>query len=142
MADPTRDEDLTCAVIGAGPTGLAALRTLQRYGVPAVGYELADDVGGLWHIDGPRSTMYESAHLISSKTTTAYAEFPMREEVAEEAAAEEAEVESLEEAHRFMVRDYQAKRERKRKAEAQAGKGGGGAATPRLVDRSDAATIP
>ncbi len=83
MADPTRDEDLACAVIGAGPTGLAALRTLQRYGVPAVGYELADDVGGLWHIDGPRSTMYESAHLISSKTTTAYAEFPMREEVAD-----------------------------------------------------------
>ncbi len=83
MADQSRDEDLTCAVIGAGPTGLAALRTLQRYGVPAVGYELADDVGGLWHIDGPRSTMYESAHLISSKTTTAYAEFPMREEVAD-----------------------------------------------------------
>lgn len=78
MAEPT-----TYAVIGAGPTGLAALRTLQRYGLDAVGYELADDVGGLWHIDGPRSTMYESAHLISSKTTTAYAEFPMRPEVAD-----------------------------------------------------------
>ena len=78
MAEPT-----TYAVIGAGPTGLAALRTLQRYGLDAVGYELADDVGGLWHIDGPRSTMYESAHLISSKTTTAYAEFPMREKVAD-----------------------------------------------------------
>ncbi|WP_460306228.1 flavin-containing monooxygenase [Actinocorallia aurea] len=67
----------TYAVIGAGPSGLAAARALQRHGLPWSGYELAGDVGGLWNVDGPRSTVYESAHLISSKTTTQFAEFPM-----------------------------------------------------------------
>lgn len=65
------------AVIGAGPSGLAAARNLQRYGLPWTGYELAEDVGGLWDIDAPRSTVYESAHLISSRTTTEFAEHPM-----------------------------------------------------------------
>ncbi len=65
------------AIIGAGPSGLAAARNLQRHGHDYVGYELAHDVGGLWNIDGPRSTVYESAHLISSRTTTEFREFPM-----------------------------------------------------------------
>jgi cation diffusion facilitator CzcD-associated flavoprotein CzcO len=73
----------TYAVIGAGPSGLAAARNLQRYGIPWSGYELADDVGGLWNIDGPRSTVYESAHLISSRTTTQFTEFPMKDGVAD-----------------------------------------------------------
>ncbi len=34
-------------------------------------------MGGLWDIDNPRSTVYESAHLISSKGTTQFLEFPM-----------------------------------------------------------------
>ena len=69
----------TYAVIGAGPSGLAAARNLQRFGLPWTGYELAADVGGLWDIDAPRSTVYESAHLISSRTTTQFAEHPMPE---------------------------------------------------------------
>jgi cation diffusion facilitator CzcD-associated flavoprotein CzcO len=73
----------TYAVIGAGPSGLAAARNLQRHGIPWSGYELGDDVGGLWNIDGPRSTVYESAHLISSRTTTEFTEFPMKPTVAD-----------------------------------------------------------
>ncbi|MGF2950496.1 flavin-containing monooxygenase [Microbacterium alcoholitolerans] len=65
------------AVIGAGPSGLAAARALSRRGIQVTGYEASSDVGGLWDIDNPRSTMYESAHLISSRTTTEFAEFPM-----------------------------------------------------------------
>lgn len=71
----------TYAVIGAGPSGLAAARALTRRGIPVDGYEASHGVGGLWDIDNPRSTMYESAHLISSRTTTEFAEFPMRSEV-------------------------------------------------------------
>lgn len=67
----------TYAVIGAGPSGLAAARNLQRFGLPWTGYELGTDVGGLWDIDAPRSTVYESAHLISSRTTTEFTEHPM-----------------------------------------------------------------
>ncbi|MGO1523407.1 MAG: flavin-containing monooxygenase [Nesterenkonia sp.] len=66
------------AIIGAGPSGLAAARALQKAGVEFDGYEASHGVGGLWDIDNPRSTMYESAHLISSRTTTEFAEFPMR----------------------------------------------------------------
>lgn len=61
--------------------GLAAARQLQRHAIPFVGFELHSDVGGLWDISNPHSTMYESAHLISSKGTTAFAEFPMPAEV-------------------------------------------------------------
>lgn len=77
------DNPQSFAVIGAGPSGLAAARNLQRAGIPWAGYELASGVGGLWDIAGPRSTVYESAHLISSKTTTQFTEFPMKESVAD-----------------------------------------------------------
>lgn len=65
------------AVIGAGPSGLAAARALQQRGIRIDGYEASSGVGGLWDIDNPRSTVYESAHLISSRTTTEFTEFPM-----------------------------------------------------------------
>lgn len=77
------DNQLPWALIGAGPTGLSAARNLSRRGIPFVGFEIHSDVGGLWDITSEKSTMYESAHLISSKTTTAYEEFPMRDEVAD-----------------------------------------------------------
>ncbi len=69
------------AVIGAGPSGLSAARALQSVGIVVDGYEASRGVGGLWDIDNPRSTMYASAHLISSRTTTEFAEFPMRSDV-------------------------------------------------------------
>ncbi|WP_339460092.1 flavin-containing monooxygenase [Pseudomonas sp. EA_105y_Pfl2_R69] len=70
------------AIIGAGPMGLCTARQLHKHGIDFVGFELHADVGGLWDIENPHSTMYESAHLISSKGTTQFTEFPMRDEVA------------------------------------------------------------
>nr|WP_314843835.1 NAD(P)/FAD-dependent oxidoreductase [uncultured Microbacterium sp.] len=69
------------AIIGAGPSGLAAARALTKRGIDVDGYEASHGVGGLWDISNPRSTMYESAHLISSRTTTEFTEFPMRSSV-------------------------------------------------------------
>lgn len=66
------------AIIGAGPSGLSAARALQKQGISFDGYEASRGVGGLWDIENPRSTVYESAHLISSRTTTEFREFPMR----------------------------------------------------------------
>ncbi|MBL7665448.1 MAG: NAD(P)-binding domain-containing protein [Bacteriovoracaceae bacterium] len=76
----TVNTQLKYAVIGAGPCGLAAARNLQRFGVDFIGFEKHSNVGGLWDIDNPHSTMYESAHLISSKTMTEFHEFPMKPE--------------------------------------------------------------
>ncbi len=71
------------ALIGAGPAGLAAARACQKLGVAFEGFEQHSDVGGLWDIDNPHSTVYESAHLISSKRMTEFTEFPIAEEVAD-----------------------------------------------------------
>lgn len=71
------------ALIGAGPMGLAMAKTMIEQGIPFTGFELHSDVGGLWDIDGPKSTMYETAHLISSKKMTEFADFPMDSHVAE-----------------------------------------------------------
>ncbi len=71
------------ALIGAGPSGLAAARNLQKHGLPFQGFEAHQDVGGLWDIANPRSTVYESAHLISSKRMTEFAEFAMADTVAD-----------------------------------------------------------
>ena len=66
------------ALIGAGPSGLAGARCLDKLGIPFQGFEAHTDVGGLWNIENPRSTVYDSAHLISSKRTTEFSEFPSR----------------------------------------------------------------
>lgn len=63
--------------------GLAMAKTLQEQGIDFQGFELSKDVGGLWDIDAPLSTMYESAHLISSKTMTEFTDFPMSDDTAE-----------------------------------------------------------
>ncbi|UWQ90569.1 NAD(P)-binding domain-containing protein [Rhodobacteraceae bacterium M382] len=71
------------ALIGAGPMGLAMAKVLLEQGISFQGFELHSDVGGLWDIDSPRSTMYDSAHLISSKHMTEFTDFPMRPDTAE-----------------------------------------------------------
>ena len=73
--------ELSYALIGAGPMGLATARQLQKYGVQFEGFELHADIGGLWDINNPHSTMYQSAHLISSKHMTEFTEFPMADGV-------------------------------------------------------------
>ncbi|RAL25528.1 monooxygenase [Lujinxingia litoralis] len=77
------DRGQRVCVIGAGPAGLATARALARNGVLYDHFERAQDVGGVWDIDSPFSNMYESAHLISSKNSTQFDDFPLGEEVAD-----------------------------------------------------------
>lgn len=76
-------QDLPYLVIGAGPSGLCAVRRLKEQGIAVIGLEAHSDVGGLWDIASATSTMYHSAHLISSKRMTEFTDFPMADEVAE-----------------------------------------------------------
>lgn len=71
------------AVIGSGPCGIAMLRCLDKLNIPCQGFEIHDAVGGIWNNDNPLSTMYDSAHLISSKTMTQYDEYPFDDKVAD-----------------------------------------------------------
>lgn len=65
------------AIIGAGPSGLAIAKELKARGIAFDGFELGNTVGGLWDMNSPRSAVYPSAHLISSKTKTEFLDFPM-----------------------------------------------------------------
>ncbi|CAN7404310.1 NAD(P)-binding domain-containing protein [Pseudorhodoferax sp. LjRoot39] len=80
MSIPTHEQ---IALVGAGPSGLAGARNLQKLGIAFQGFEAYGDVGGLWNIENPRSTVYASAHLISSKRMTEFSEFPMADTVAD-----------------------------------------------------------
>jgi hypothetical protein len=64
-------------LVGAGPAGLVTARALLAEGVPFDWYERHTDVGGIWDMDNPGSPMYESAHFISSKYTSAFVGYPM-----------------------------------------------------------------
>lgn len=65
----TRDQVL---VLGAGPVGLAVAKALGEAGVPYVQVEATDHVGGNW-----AHGVYETAHIISSRKTTEYSDWPM-----------------------------------------------------------------
>ncbi len=80
---PTTATESAFVLVGAGPAGLATARNLQRRGIPFVGFEKHSDVGGLWDIANPHSTVYESAHLISYKRMTEFTELPMDDGVAD-----------------------------------------------------------
>lgn len=64
-------------VIGAGPSGLTALKNLLALGIPAVALEREDDVGGNWYYDSGAAAVFASTRLISSKSLTAFRDFPM-----------------------------------------------------------------
>jgi len=64
-------------VIGAGAGGLSMARALRRRGIAYDHFERHVDVGGVWDQANPGSPMYDSAHMISSKTMSAFLGFPM-----------------------------------------------------------------
>ena len=64
-------------IIGAGPAGLATAKELKAKNISYDQIEKHSDVGGLWDIDNQGSPLYESAHFISSKTLSAFPDFPM-----------------------------------------------------------------
>ncbi|QCI63751.1 flavin-containing monooxygenase [Phreatobacter stygius] len=71
---------MTFLVIGAGPAGLATARVFKAAGLPFEVVERHADIGGQWLYGAPSSGVYASTHLISSKTTTAFADYPMPED--------------------------------------------------------------
>lgn len=79
----TSEHEFRVLVIGAGPSGLVALKNLRQLGIDAVAVDRNLDVGGNWDIRSPHSSVYESTHLISSKGMTQFVDCPMPEEYPE-----------------------------------------------------------
>ena len=68
------------AVIGAGCSGITAVKTLVEQGLTdLVCYEKQDQIGGNWVYTGSpgHSSVCETTHIISSKTLSQYSDFPM-----------------------------------------------------------------
>ena len=64
-------------IVGAGPSGLAALRAMLNLGLSVDLFERHDTVGGIWDRRNPGTPMYESAHFISSRDLSGFTGFPM-----------------------------------------------------------------
>jgi cation diffusion facilitator CzcD-associated flavoprotein CzcO len=82
MIAPEQDRDRRGSVgrwcvIGAGPSGLTALKNLRAAGIDAVCLEREDDVGGNWYFGSGASAVFASTRLISSKSLTEYPDYPM-----------------------------------------------------------------
>src|SRR3954453_9406766 len=65
------------AVVGAGASGLAALRGLTAKGFDAIAYERGRAIGGVWTLEDRPTAAYRSLNLITSRARTEFAEFPM-----------------------------------------------------------------
>ena len=67
------------AVVGAGASGLAALRALAARGIEAVAFERGRRLGGTWTLEERPTAAYRGLHLITSRARTEFAELPMPE---------------------------------------------------------------
>ena len=65
------------AVIGAGPAGLVAAKHLLEEGFAPVVLEQSDDLGGQWHASASHSAIWPGMHTNTSRTTTAFSDFPL-----------------------------------------------------------------
>src|SRR4051812_9644046 len=72
--------DRRVVVVGAGASGLAALRALGAKGLDAIAYERGAAIGGVWTLEDRPTAAYRSLHLITSRARTEFAEFPMPED--------------------------------------------------------------
>ena len=66
-------------IVGAGASGIAALRAFTRRDLPAVCYEAGSQPGGLWRYrnDNGMSNIYGSLHTNTSRGRTGYPDHPM-----------------------------------------------------------------
>lgn len=64
------------AVIGGGPAGLTAAKHLLEHDLHPVVLEQSDDLGGQWNVGAPHSAVWEGMRTNTSKTMTAFSDFP------------------------------------------------------------------
>ena len=67
------------AVIGAGPAGLPTIKNFLDLGFEVTAFDKCDGVGGNWRFNDAtgHSSVFETTHIISSKYTSAYEDYPL-----------------------------------------------------------------
>ncbi|KAK8102223.1 hypothetical protein PG984_015369 [Apiospora sp. TS-2023a] len=72
-------DKVNIAVIGTGPAGLTALKTLREEGFNAIAFERRDRIGGLWSYSGnPAFTSVINGTVCNiSKFVTGFSDFPL-----------------------------------------------------------------
>ena len=82
MSDIPDNLNARVAVVGAGCSGIAAIKNLVQVGINNITcFEQNDQIGGNW-VYSPKithSSVCETTHVISSKTMSQYLDFPMSE---------------------------------------------------------------
>src|SRR5450432_3472873 len=78
-AEPSLVQRRRVCVIGAGPSGIGAAKALLAAGLEVEVYERNQEVGGNWIFKPTpsHSSVFETTHIISSKTLSEYDGFPM-----------------------------------------------------------------
>jgi hypothetical protein len=64
------------AVIGAGPSGLAAAKHALDAGFDVTVFEASDALGGQWHTTAAHSGVWPGMHTNTSRAMTAFSDFP------------------------------------------------------------------
>lgn len=65
------------AIVGAGPSGLCALKSLREEGIrDVVVFEQSDDIGGQWNAGGAHSGVWDSLTVNTCSTETCFSDFP------------------------------------------------------------------
>ena len=79
------------AVIGAGPSGIAAIKNFKDQDFNVTAFERCSGVGGNWRYNDPsgHSSVFETTHIISSKYTSFYEDFPLPSDAADYPSHEE-----------------------------------------------------
>ena len=72
-------------IIGAGPSGITAIKNLSEAGLDIVAYDINKDVGGNWIFNEKEghSSVFETTHIISSKSLSQYEDMPFGSEVSD-----------------------------------------------------------
>ncbi|KAM4722716.1 flavin-containing monooxygenase 5-like [Rhinophrynus dorsalis] len=69
------------AIIGAGASGLVAIKTCLEEGLEPTCFERTDDIGGLWRFkeesENGRASIYKSVIINTSKEMMCYSDFPI-----------------------------------------------------------------
>ncbi|KAM3915361.1 flavin-containing monooxygenase 5-like isoform 1-T3 [Leptodactylus fuscus] len=73
----------TVAVIGAGSSGLTAIKCCLDEGLEPTCFEKSEDIGGLWrykeHSEDDRASIYKSVIINTSKEMMCYSDYPIPE---------------------------------------------------------------